>query len=90
MDNYRPTNSLRFVEREEESNLTADGHLLPHDVVRVITRRILQQRWTSDFCGEEDEWRDVPTAEETPNVVVQGREPVLSAKRPSGTEGSAS
>jgi len=68
MDNYRPTALLRFVEREEESNLTADGHLLPHDVVRVITRRILQQRWTSDFCGEGDEWRDVPTAEETPNV----------------------
>lgn len=51
--NYIPTVYLRFVEREEESSsLTADGHLLSHDVVRVVTRKILQQRWDSaGWCG---------------------------------------
>ena len=56
--NLQPTMTLRFVEREEESHLSADGHLLPHDVVRVITRRVLQQHWT-DTYGR-GEWRDVP------------------------------
>lgn len=31
---HTPTMTLRFVEREEEGNLTADVRLLPNDVVR--------------------------------------------------------
>lgn len=64
--NYQPTMALRFVEREEESNLTSDGQMLPPDVVRVIKRRVLQQHWT-DTYGR-GEWRDVPMADEVPNA----------------------
>lgn len=64
MNNYKPTAAFRFVERKEENNLTVDDHLLPHDAVRVITRRVFQQRWASDFCGDADEWRDVSTVED--------------------------
>jgi hypothetical protein len=66
----QPTMELRFVERDEESNLTADGHLLPHDVVRVIKRRVLQQKWNfKDGIDREGwphhgEWRDVPLQDE--------------------------
>jgi hypothetical protein len=51
--------NLRFVEREEESHLSADGDLLPHDVVRVIKHRVLQQQWIS-VTDPTQEWRDVP------------------------------
>lgn len=54
-----PTMNLRFVEREEESHLSADGDLLPHDVVRVIKHRVLQQQWIS-VTDPTQEWRDVP------------------------------
>lgn len=60
MDYYTPTMRLRFVEREETSHTSADGHLLPHDVVRVVKRRVLQQLWCSALQGEDNEWRDVP------------------------------
>ena len=66
----QPTMVLRFVEREEESNLTADGHLLPRDVVRVIKRRVLQQRWNylegidREGWPHSGEWRDVPLEDE--------------------------
>ena len=69
--NLQPTMALRFVEREEESHLTADGRLLPHDVVRVIKRRVLQQYWTDTYGS--GEWRDVPLGEETPNGGGNGR-----------------
>ncbi len=59
MSGYKPTVELRFVERDEFVNTDADGHFLPHDVVRKVTRRVLQQRYTSDYIGENDEWRDV-------------------------------
>ena len=65
---HTPTMTFRFVEREEESSMTADGHLLPHDVVRVIKRRVLQQMWVSAYVDERSQWRDVPLEDETPNV----------------------
>ena len=66
------TMSLRFVEREEDSNLAEDGSLLPHGTVRVIKRRVLQQMWVSAYVGEPSQWLDVPLEDETPNVAVSG------------------
>ena len=60
MEYYTPTMSLRFVEREEETFVDADGMILPRSTVRVVKRRVLQQLWVSALHGEDNEWRDVP------------------------------
>ena len=60
MEYYTPTMNLRFVEREEETFVDADGLILPRGTVRVIKRRVLQQLWVSGLQGEDNEWRDVP------------------------------
>jgi hypothetical protein len=65
-----PTMNLRFVEREEESQLSADGYLLAHDVVRVVKRRVLQQQWAASLIlrtnGVTFRWLM------TPNVLGEG------------------
>lgn len=49
---YRPTCDLRFIKRRFSD---------PHYPVRTdITVQVLQQRWTSDHVGYQDQWRDVP------------------------------
>ncbi len=80
------TMSLRFVEREEDSNLAEDGSLLPHGVVRVIKRRVLQQLWVSAYVGELSQWHDVPLEDETPNVEFSGGAPLFGAAS-AGTQG---
>ena len=68
--NLQPTMALRFVEREGVSNLTADGQVLPPDVMRMFKRHVLQQHWT-DTYGR-GKWLDVPMVDEVPNVKLRG------------------
>lgn len=58
MSNWRPTNELRFVIRECETQAVG---------MPIATVRILQQKWTvdaDDFFESAEEWRDVPVEEE--------------------------
>jgi len=63
--NYRPTAELRILELPMgQMGSTHPAGYSPWADSRVA--RVLQQKWISDYVGEEPVWRDVPL--ETPNA----------------------
>lgn len=56
-DGYRPTMSLRFIQRHEPA---------PDNPQYTRAVRILQQKWESIFDGYPGVWRDVPLEEDKP------------------------
>ena len=74
MSEFKPTNKLRFVNRQSKSNRDTNGEILPDGFVRKTTTKILQQ-WWEDLSSYDDftskvwgiplgEWRDVPIVDE--------------------------